>query len=245
MITKEILEEAGKKKKLFNKEFIEKDYFQDLLLFNIYKQTNLLIFKGGTALYKLYGLQRFSEDLDFTLMEKMDVEETIRKTLLNINNSEIKNIKRLKNSISIKIAFKGIITRYNTVRIDVTLKNIILDKFDVKNYISSYPDINPFNLRILRLKEVVAEKIHSILNRESARDLYDLFFLLKFVDIDRQIIAKKLEIFGMKIDYNILRKRVINLKTLWKNELKSFVLYELPEFDAVSNFVLEKLKELK
>src|SRR3989344_7440397 len=197
MITREILEETARKKRLFNKEYIEKDYFQDLLLFNIYKQTNLLIFKGGTALSKLYGLQRFSEDLDFTLMEDIDIEETIRKALLNINNSYIKKIKRLKNSISIKIAFKGIITKYNTVRIDINLKNIILEKFNVKNYVSSYPDINPFNLRVLSLKEIVAEKIHSLLNRESARDLYDLFFLLKFVDIDKQLITTKLALFSL------------------------------------------------
>ena len=245
MITREILMEITKKKGLFNKEYAEKDYFQDLLLFNIYKQTNLLIFKGGTALYKLYGLQRFSEDLDFTLMKDLDVEEIIKKVLINIKGSRIKNIKKLKSSISIKIAFDGIITKYNTVRIDINLKNAIFEKFDVKNYISFYTDINPFNLRILNPKEIVAEKVHSILNRESARVLYDLFFLLKFVKIDKQLIAKKLEIFDMKINHDMMKKRINNLKTLWKKELKPFVLYELPEFNAVSSFVIEKLKELK
>src|SRR3989344_4387527 len=109
MITKEILMKVAKKKGLLNKEYIEKDYFQDLLLFNIYKQTNLLIFKGGTALYKLYDLQRFSEDLDFTLIGDLDIEKTIKKVLFNIEGSEIKNIKKLRNSVSIKIALKGII----------------------------------------------------------------------------------------------------------------------------------------
>lgn len=245
MITKEMLIEAAKKKDLSNKEHIEKDYFQDLLLFNIYKQTNLLIFKGGTALYKLYGLQRFSEDLDFTLIGSINIEETMKKVLGNIDNSEIKNIKKLKNSISIKIAFKGIITKYNTVRVDISLKNVILEKFDIKNYISYYADVNPFNLRVLSLKEMVAEKIHSLLNRESARDLYDLFFLLKFVDIDKQLIIKKLEIFNMKIDCSAIRKRINNLKILWEKELNSFVLHELPEFSAVSFFVSKKLNELK
>src|SRR3989344_5801481 len=198
MITKEILMKVAKKKGLLNKEYIEKDYFQDLLLFNIYKQTNLLIFKGGTALYKLYDLQRFSEDLDFTLIGDLDIEKTI--------------------------------------------KNVVFEKFDVKNYISSYTDINPFNLRILNSKEMIAEKIHSLLNRESARDLYDLFFLLKFADIDKSLIEKKLNVFDMKLNNNILKKRISNLGTLWKKELNSFVLHELPEFNVVSKFVFEKLK---
>lgn len=49
MIIKEMLIETAKKKGLSNKEHIEKDYFQDVLLFKIYKHTNLLIFKGGRS----------------------------------------------------------------------------------------------------------------------------------------------------------------------------------------------------
>ena len=94
MITKEILMDVARKKGLLNKEYMEKDYFQDLLLFNIYKQTNLLIFKGGTALYKLYGLQRFSEDLNFTLIGDLDIEKTMKRVLFSIEGSEIKDIKK-------------------------------------------------------------------------------------------------------------------------------------------------------
>jgi len=245
MITKEILEETAKQKGLLNKEHIEKDYFQDLLLFNLYKQTNLLVFKGGTALYKLYGLQRFSEDLDFSLLKDVDLEKIMKNVIANIKNSEIKEIKRMKDSVLIKIAFKGILTKYNTIRIDINTKNPVLDKFDVKTYTSSYVDINPFSLRVLSLKEIFAEKIHSILNRENARDLYDLFFLSKFVEIDKKIITNKLANFNMKFDFNELRQKIGNLESLWKKELEPFILSELPDFKAVRDFVLNKLKKLK
>jgi len=243
MITKELLEKAAKKKGLMNKEYIEKDYFQDLLLFHIYKQTNLFIFKDGTALYKLYGLQRFSEDLDFSLKEEVNGEEIVKRALVNIDNAKIKEIKRIKDSLLIKIALKGILTKYNTIRIDINFKNVVFDEFDVKNYISSYVDINPFNLRVLNLKEMLAEKIHALLNRESTRDLYDLFFLLKFVEIDKPLINKKLELFHMEINYTKLKKRINSLETLWEKELKPFILSELPEFEGVSTFVLSKLNE--
>ncbi len=68
MINKELLSQASVGKGLINKEYIEKDYFQDLLLYQLYKQTNQLVFKGGTALYKFYQLPRFSEDLDFSAL---------------------------------------------------------------------------------------------------------------------------------------------------------------------------------
>lgn len=245
MINKEVLKETAKRKGLINKEHIEKDYFQDLLLFNIYKQTNLFVFKGGTALYKVYNLNRFSEDLDFSLLEDLNAEENIRKALENIKDAKIKDSKKIKDSILIKIMFKGIITRYNTVRVDINLKNPILEKFDIKTYTPSYIDINPFSLRILNLKEMVAEKIHSILNRESARDLYDLFFLLKFVELDKPLIVKKLSRFKLSFDYKDLKERIENLENLWKKELKPFILSELPDFEPVKIFVLNKLEKLR
>jgi len=171
MITKEILQESAKRKGLSNKEYIEKDYFQDLVLFNIYKKTNLLVFKGGTALYKLYDLPRFSEDLDFSLLENFDFEKVVGEVAKNIEGASVREIKKTEGSVLIKMGFKGIITSYNTIRLDISLKNPLIDKFDVKSYISSYADINPFSLRTMSLKEIVAEKIHAILNREKARDL--------------------------------------------------------------------------
>ena len=241
MIPKEILKNIAKKKGLINKEYIEKDYFQDLLLFNIYKKTNLLIFKGGTALYKLYGLQRFSEDLDFSLLRDGDIKKIIEDVVNGIDGAEIKEVKEMKNSLFIKISLKGIITRYNTIRIDITLKNEVLEKFDVIPYISEYIDINPFSMRVLSLKEILAEKIHSLLARQKSRDLYDLFFLLKFVDVDKNLIEKKLNLFGMKYKSTELKRRINKLKTLWEKELKSFILGELPDFNAVRNFVFSKL----
>jgi predicted nucleotidyltransferase component of viral defense system len=51
-----------------NPIFIEKDYYLTLILLQIDKLNPNLIFKGGTALNKLYlDYSRISEDLDFTL----------------------------------------------------------------------------------------------------------------------------------------------------------------------------------
>ena len=49
----------------------EKDYLQEIMLHDIYtnrKSTRTFAFKGGTALSKFYSSDRFSEDLDFTLV---------------------------------------------------------------------------------------------------------------------------------------------------------------------------------
>lgn len=242
MILKELLLMVAKKKGLTNKEHIEKDYFQDLLLYNLYKKTNLLVFKGGTCLYKIYNLKRFSEDLDFSLLKDFDVEGLIKEIVGGIKDAEIKDIKKRENSLLIKISFKGILTSYNTLRLDINLKNIVLENFDIKNYVSDYIDINPFSVRIMNLREMVAEKIHSLLAREKSRDLFDLFFLLRFVDFDKLLVEKKLRNFDMKFNCKILKNKINKLKNVWTRELEPFVFTELPSFEVVKNFVLNKME---
>src|SRR3989344_2458817 len=71
----------------------EKDYLQDLILFSVYSIIgNELVFKGGTALYKIYKLNRFSEDLDFTLTKKIDIEKMTRKLISNLSLININSI---------------------------------------------------------------------------------------------------------------------------------------------------------
>ena len=237
---RELLLEIGKKKGLKNREHIEKDYFQDKLLYWIFKLTNNLVFKGGTALYKLYNMPRFSEDLDFTLLDpKERIEDKILKIAGKLN-AEV-NTKRFKTSLLFKLRFKGVLTSYNAVRIDVSLKNKALLGFDLKSYVPDYIDIKPFSLKILKLKEMVAEKIHSLLARKNARDLYDLFFLLRISEFDKKLVEEKLEIFGMRFNLNLIKRRINEIKPIWKAELKPFVLEELPDFDVVKGFVIKKL----
>lgn len=240
MITKELLLEIARKKGLTNREHIEKDYFQDLFLFHLYRKTNLLVFKGGTCLYKIYGLPRFSEDLDFSVLGEIDAEKLVNEVADKIG-AEAKSAKRMKGSLLIKLGFKGILTAGNSLRIDISLKNEVFG-YDVKNYVPPYIDLNPFSLKVLSLKEMLAEKVHAVLARESARDLYDLFFLTRFVEPDRNTVEKKLGVFGMKFDYRKFQGRANGLKGAWEAELSPFVLAELPAFEVARDFVLEKLK---
>jgi len=244
MIPKELLSEIGKKKGLSNKEHIEKDYFQDVFLYYLSKKTNNFVFKGGTCLYKLYGLNRFSEDLDFSLVEEKadnEVESTIREAVKNADFFKIKSVKNLHDSVLIKISCEGILTGYNTLRIDVSIRNKLLRGFDVKNYVSEYVDIAPFSLRVIKPEEMVAEKIHSLLRRDKARDLYDLFFLLRLSKFDKEIVESKLKIFGMRFSKRMLEEKIRKIGVVWEKELRAFVLGDLPEFDAVRKYVFERI----
>ena len=245
MIEKELLLEIGKKKGLKNKEHIEKDYFQDLFLFDLFKKTNKFIFKGGTALYKLYKLPRFSEDLDFSLLENLDqksIEDIVSDVVKQTSAFEITSVKKTKDSVLIKLGAKGILTKYNTLRIDVNARNSILKPFDVRTFVPEYIDINPFTVRSLNIEEIVAEKIHSIFMRKKARDLFDLFFLLRLSNFNLGLVIQKLGIFNMAFEMKEFTKRIEGLKELWERELRPFVLTDIFLFDTAKDFVLEKIK---
>lgn len=238
MIDREFLLKVAKNKGLKNREYIEKDYFQDVLLYHLYKKSNNFIFKGGTCLYKLYNLPRFSEDLDFSILTQKNIKETIESVARELK-AKIES-KKTKTSFLFKLRFSGILTQFNIVRIDVSLYNIVFG-FEVKNYVSPYIDIPPFSLRVLKLEEILAEKIHALIKRNNARDLYDLFFLLRFVVPNEELIQKKLEIFKMKFDKEIVKKKIEEIKPKWEAELKPFLLTELTDFEVAEGFVKRKL----
>lgn len=238
MIDREFLLKVAKNKGLKNREHIEKDYFQDVLLYHLYKKSNNFIFKGGTCLYKLYNLPRFSEDLDFSILTQKNIKETIESVARELK-AKIET-KKTKTYFLFKLRFSGILTQFNIVRIDVSLFNIVFG-FEVKNYVSPYIDIPPFSLRVLKLEEILAEKIHALIKRNNARDLYDLFFLLRFVVPNEELIQKKLEIFKMKFDKEIVKRKIEEIKPKWEAELKPFLLTELTDFEVAEGFVKRKL----
>ncbi|MDD3083838.1 MAG: nucleotidyl transferase AbiEii/AbiGii toxin family protein [Candidatus ainarchaeum sp.] len=241
-IDNELLITIGKRNNLSNKEHIEKTWFQDHLLYYLSKKMDDLIFKGGTALYKFYSLPRFSEDLDFSTNKDVDkelLEEFCKK------NNILLDYKKIRNSHLFKLRFNGILTEKNTVRIDINVSKKICS-VENKEFISFYPDVPPFIIKTMSLKEIFAEKIHAILNRTKARDLYDIFFLLKIIKPNKDFLLKKLEDKGIKTSEKELKKMILakidDYSFIWKEELKHFILQELPEFKTVKDFIIRELK---
>lgn len=75
MVTKAELVILARKQKL-PLGLIEKDFILTLILREIFASgfKNLLAFKGGTALHKLYLHKRLSVDIDFTALEELDID---------------------------------------------------------------------------------------------------------------------------------------------------------------------------
>lgn len=186
------------------KEYRIKEIIQELTLYILSKTDffNHAAFYGGTALRIFYKLDRFSEDLDFSLKSK-NQNFKIEKYLETLENE----FKGLGLSFNIELKEKSVESNIMSAFLKANTKNLILTfynsnesvsdkqiskiKLEIDTYPSEYADFEskyllkplPFELSIYDLPSLFAGKIHAILcrlwkDRVKGRDLYDYVFYL-------------------------------------------------------------------
>ena len=248
MIDRDKIMEIAKFKGLTPK-FAELDYLQDIVLRSIQSEIgNKLIFKGGTCLYKVYGLDRFSEDLDFTARKgfkrKALQKLTYYLTLLDIKNKI--EIDTFENAINIYFTIFGPLydgTKEGLTRliINISSRERVLLGIKKERYVPLYKELPPFDIYAMEEKELVAEKIRTIYNRNKPRDVYDLWFLLKkrAINFDLELTNKKLSHGKIKFEKSAFMQKVLEKKSNWNRELQTFILTDLPDFDLVKKEIEE------
>lgn len=247
MITRRELAEYAKITGL-NLGQAEKDYFQNILLFIIYQSYGTgVIFKGGTALKKCYGLNRFSEDLDFTCVAEFDAEE-MKKGMERFKiESEMKTNEH-ENGLKIMLKIRGPLyagvpqSLCNFV-VDLSFRENVILPPAVKTIGRFMEEVPSFDVLVMQEKEILAEKIRAILSRHKSRDLFDLWFLIKKgVKADEGILEEKFRYYRRSWDIGEFESRVGAIKTIWDSELRPLV-KNVPNFDEVTDVVLEEVKK--
>ncbi|MDR0823423.1 MAG: nucleotidyl transferase AbiEii/AbiGii toxin family protein, partial [Endomicrobium sp.] len=83
----------------FTASLIEKDYYLSIILLEINKLSQDLIFKGGTCLNKIYfPYHRISEDLDFNLLFRLPTKAEKKITGFSPRRESLKHIENNINS---------------------------------------------------------------------------------------------------------------------------------------------------
>jgi len=235
---------------------VEKDYLQELLLFGLYSEVGPeLVFKGGTCLYKLHKLSRFSEDLDFTLSKKADLKEAVRKAVDRMRflgvSGVVKDVKKYSREINFRLLFRGPLYRGSRenlcfIPLNVSLRERVALVPERVTISSMYRDIPSFNVFSMRAEEILTEKVRTIFMRNKPRDLYDMWFLLeRGVPMDLSLVNRKLAVYGERFDVKKFAERVNRMGKLWRVDLKNLIISELPEFEAVKNSVIKYVQSIK
>ncbi len=247
MITKEELQNYAKNLGL-NLGQAEKDYFQNVILFILYQECgNILVFKGGTALKKCYGLGRFSEDLDFTCLDEINIKN-LESGMKRFNIDFEIEIKKYDDGLKTTIRIKGPL--YIGVRpslckfvIDFSFRENILMKPQIKSIGRFLEEIPKFDVFVMQETEILAEKIRAIMSRTKARDVYDLWFLLeKGVNFDEKLVKEKLKYYKQEWNSKEFIRKLDLKKTIWEIELKPLV-QNLPDFSKVKNSIVRRISK--
>ena len=218
---KEVLEQANTFG--LSPDTIEKDYVLGWMLYGINSFPELQdkwLFKGGTSLKKcFFETFRFSEDLDFTILEKNhlnidfligalhEIADLISdKVGIKFDKDQFKfKINEKENGTKSgqgKIHFNGPLQRkrgFASIKLDLTNDEAVVlnpSKRKVHHPYSDNPDSHIF-ATCYAFEEVVAEKIRALAQRARPRDLYDVIHFFR----DRQIIENP------TLVYNVLGKK--------------------------------------
>lgn len=195
---------------------VDKDYVLGHFLnsfFTFKNNRKLFVFKGGTCLRKCYFADyRFSEDLDFTLLDKSflidkSFFEQIAKQCeahsgirFDVRTFETKRFKDDEKGYKCIIFFWGANhsrneapapkERWTTkIEIDVTFDEEILFTINRTLILHSYSDLSKISVNaipIYSLNEILTEKVRAFYQRsyKAPRDFYDVWYILNNVEFD-------------------------------------------------------------
>jgi predicted nucleotidyltransferase component of viral defense system len=245
---------------------IEKDYILSWVLKGIAQHEQLskvIVFKGGTVLKKIYFKDyRFSEDLDFTLINNEISNEQIFewfketfeyiKEEANIPLEIINNNEHEDGGINFYISYIGPLGGQGNnkrVKIDITRSEQLVFEPVMKDVFIGYSDMEEHQLLCYPLEEILVEKMRSVMQRMQARDFYDLWYLLEQHEMDVDFYKSKFESKCKSKEINPadfpkkLAERLPQYKGRWQSSMSEQI-KELPDFDQVEREVQRHLKRL-
>ncbi|MCK4328842.1 nucleotidyl transferase AbiEii/AbiGii toxin family protein [candidate division WOR-3 bacterium] len=175
---------------LLRERAILREYLQILILDGVNKETDMMLFEGGTALHLIYNFQRFSEDLDFlapglSMTDFTELMESIVKRLIRMGF--VVSITRFRERGGLLSCFidipgvyrhYGIISNKERLRIKVETLSSVGYSPEVEIRVLSGFDARDIVISLLRKDMLAAEKIAMVLTRGRERDYYDALFLL-------------------------------------------------------------------
>lgn len=207
---------------VYDKKNAMKEIMQEIVLCGLSRAEFFkeAAFYGGTALRIFYGLDRFSEDLDFSLQEKNptfnlsayfpQLKKEVSAFGLNVEISE----KEKTNDSTIRSAFlKGNTKEHlllfyadDPITTNIAKNEVVKIKFEVDVCPPSFATFEhryrllpiPYEVKLYDMSSLFAGKVHAVLcrawqSRIKGRDLYDyVFYLSRGAKLNRRHLRERL-----------------------------------------------------
>lgn len=203
MVTTKELSKRATENKVSDRQ-IEKDYVLTWVLIGVAQHEVLkksLVFKGGTVLKKCYFENyRFSEDLDFTLMDNDLTHEQLiahfkevfewvhEETNLSFEIGET-NVHKESGSSQFYVNYVGPLggnMGSRSIKIDLTRGEVLCYEPESRAIFADYSDMEDLSPEIMcyPLSEILIEKMAALMGRTEPRDFYDFWYLTEIERMD-------------------------------------------------------------
>ena len=221
----------------------ERDYVQYLLLFLLYSKSQLLLFKGGTALRIVYKGNRYSEDLDFNeTANAASIKELWQGVLRDLHdfgvNAELRYEWQSEVGYSFDVSYQGPLydgrdRTKGKVRVDTSRRR---EKIGTQHELitAEYDDIRPFVATVISPNHLLAEKVRALFMRSKARDAYDIWLLInQGIPIERDLVRKKLALYDVALSKTNLEDALEKAKADWIRDLRPLLPQLVPWKEAM------------
>jgi predicted nucleotidyltransferase component of viral defense system len=204
ILKKELIEIAhakGVKTGSIDKDWILGHFLNAMFCLQDVKQN--FVFKGGTCLKKCYFPDyRFSEDLDFTLLDEafvvdagligriIKVAETTSGAKFNFEKLKVQQSDDIQQGYEVNVKYWGAdhlktqkplpASRWQTsIKLDISFSEKLLLPVAHKKIFHNFSDSESIRqtIPVYSLYEIIGEKLRSLIQRNRPRDIYDIWTL--------------------------------------------------------------------
>jgi predicted nucleotidyltransferase component of viral defense system len=170
---------------------ILKDIYYDISI------APFLGFKGGTAALMFYGLDRFSVDLDFDLLDENQEEHIFTKvTQIAKRYGNIKESHRKRYNLFIRLSYED---QARNIKVEINRRQYG-SRYEIRTYLG-------VSMQVMVVEDMFAHKLMAMCERidRTSRDIYDVWFFLK----NRTPINKSIVEYRAQVPFNQLVEKCI------------------------------------
>jgi predicted nucleotidyltransferase component of viral defense system len=137
-----------------------------------------LVLKGGQALRHIYDSPRFSKDVDYVARRRIEFDALMEALHITYPRLQLPAAPAGRTSSGLHIEpveYRGPLGQWDNVEIEVSFRRDLALEPQPVAYRSPFRE--PFDVLVMDLHEMVAEKVRAMYQRGNPRDLYDLWFV--------------------------------------------------------------------
>jgi predicted nucleotidyltransferase component of viral defense system len=157
------------------------------ILKDVYTDTSIapyIGFKGGTAAFMFYGLDRFSVDLDFDLLDESREDYVFERVIKIIEQyGTLKESHKKRFNLLCVISYDD---KSRNIKVEINRRQFG-SRYEIKTYLG-------VSMQVMVLEDMFAHKLMAMHERigETSRDIYDVWFFLKErYPINKSIVEKR------------------------------------------------------